>query len=134
MSHGNVMAFAKALDIDDFSAAARFVADDCVYDAPTSQRVGAEAIMASYAENAKWARGVFDSLEFKSDVEMQSSRTAVITYTDITRHGGVDHTYRCRQVVDLDADGMICGIRHDEIPGEREALEAFLKQAGVKRE
>ncbi len=133
MGHSNVVAFAEALDKDDFALAIGFVVDHCVYDAPSGQIVGAKAIMDSYAQNAAWARKAFDSLEFKSHVEMRSPVEALIEYTDITEHKGVHHTYRCQQIVTLDGDGLICKIRHREIPGQQEALNAFLEEVGVKR-
>ena len=134
MSLTTVSAFARALDEDDFAAASRYISPDCVYDSPADRLVGPEAIMAAYAKNAEWARRTFDSLTFKSDVEMLSPSEAVITYTDITRHAGFDHTYRCRQRVSLTANGLICKIRHEEIPGQHEQLEAFFEKVGIVRE
>lgn len=133
MSHPNVVAFAEALDIDDFATAIQFLVADCVYDAPSGQIVGAKAIMKSYAKNAAWAREAFDSLEFKSHVEMLSPTEAVIEYTDITEHKGVGHTYRCQQIATIDGEGMIRAIVHREIPGQAEALNAFFEQVGVRR-
>jgi hypothetical protein len=133
MSHSNVITFAAALDNDDFATAIQFVTADCVYDAPSGQIIGAEAIMDSYAKNAAWARKAFDFLEFRSQVEMRSPTEAVVEYTDITEHNGVHHTYRCRQIATIDDKGMICAIKHYEIPEQQEKLNAFLERVGVKR-
>ena len=133
MNLTSVVAFAEALDRDDFDAAIRFVSDDCVYESPSGRIVGAAAIMDSYARNAAWARETFDRLEFKSHVEMRSPTEALIEYTDITEHKGVGHTYKCQQIVEIDGGGMICKITHHEVSGQAEALNAFFEKVGVKR-
>lgn len=133
MNHERVVAFAAALDKDEFETAIRFVANDCVYESPSGQIVGAAKIMDSYAKNAAWARDAFDNLEFRSHVDMRSPTEALIEYTDITKHEGVGHTYRCQQIVTIDEDGLICAIKHREIPGQAEALNAFFEKVGVQR-
>ena len=133
MSHSSVVAFAAALDKDDFETAIGFVTDDCVYDAPSGQIIGAKSIMDSYAKNAAWAREAFDSLEFRSHVETRSSSEAVVEYTDITVHRGIRHTYRCQQFVTINEEGKISAIKHREIPGQQEVLNAFFDKVGVKR-
>jgi len=126
--------FAEALDRDDFDAARDLLHENVVYDAPNGRLDSRDAVIDSYARNARWARRAFDELTFRSDVQMLATDRAEILYTDETMHRGVHHIYQCRQIITFDDTGRISHIEHREIPGEKEKLEAFLDRVGVKRE
>lgn len=126
--------FAEALDRDDFDTAAGMLAEHVIYDAPNGRLDSRDAVIDSYARNARWARQAFDELTFRSDVQMLATDRAEILYTDETMHRGVHHVYQCRQIITFDDTGRITHIEHREIPGEKEDLESFLDRVGVKRE
>jgi ketosteroid isomerase-like protein len=124
--------FAAALDADDFEGAARLLAEDCVYEIAGGGGTGPQAIIASYRSAAEWGRQNLHEVIFHSEVEESGEDWAAIRFTDRVRHGTSTHVYHCRQIVTVSA-GKICHIRHAEIPGEREALLAFFRAAGLKR-
>jgi len=129
--------FAEALDRDDFVAAEGLLAEACTYVSPSGVIDGAAEIIASYRGNSEWAHRTFDNIEFDSEVALidpSDSSRFLITYTDRTNHKGQRHEYRCCQIVTVGHDGKIVHIKHEEIPGEREKLEAYLKEVGVTRE
>jgi len=133
-SHQCVVAFAEALDRDDFVAAGGYLAAACTYESPSGVIEGAGEIIASYRRNSEWAHRTFDEITFDSQVDAIDERTFRITYFDETLHRGKPHEYRCCQIVTVGDDGKIVHIKHEEIPGEREKLEAYLKEVGVTRE
>ncbi len=127
-------AFAHALDRDDFVAAEGFLAPGCVYESPNEVLEGPAAIIAAYRGNAESAVRDFDKIEYDSIVEPAGGNAARITYVDRITHHGKSHEYRCRQVVEVGDDGKIVHIKHEEIPGKREALLAYLDEVGIVRE
>lgn len=125
---------AQALDADDFPAARALLADDCVYETGSETHHGLDEILASYAAASAWAHRVFDEVRYESAVEPVAGATATVSFTDyLLKAGGRWHRHRCRQEFTLGADGRIARIVHREIPGEREALEAYLLESGIER-
>lgn len=90
------LAFARALDRDDFDEAMSHLALLCVYHSPNGKIVGAVDVIASYRHNAEWARATFDNIEFESEVEQVDAHGYRITYIDRTTHQGQSHEYRER--------------------------------------
>ncbi len=125
---------AAALDRSDFEAARPLLADSCTYRMRDEVLAGAEAILASYARNAEWAERSFDRIEYESEVHPAADGRARILFTDRTLHRGVRHVYRCEQLVAVDANGRVGEITHVDLPGQSEALAAFLDRVGVARE
>ena len=129
-----VAALARALDADDLAAARTLLADDCVYEAGSGTHRGPEAIVASYGEASARARRAFDEVRYASEVGPAAGATVTVTFTDyLLKAGGRWHRYRCRQVFTVGAAGRIVRIVHREIPGEREALEAYFRECGIER-
>jgi len=126
-------AFAVSLDHEDFDAATTFLDDSCTYDSPVGSVQGAAEIIDSYRKNAEWAADAFDELRYESAIELQPDGTVLITYTDNTVHSGMTHKYQCQQVLTFNECGKIAHITHQEIEGQKEALEGFLKRCGIKR-
>lgn len=131
---------AAALDRDDFVMASGFVHPECVYESPGGRMVGRDAIIDSYRKNAEWARAAFDRIEYESSVEPMADGRFRVTYTDRTWHTPrttapepLAHVYQCQQILTVNEDGLITHIEHVEIPGQRQALEAYLTKCGVKR-
>jgi hypothetical protein len=126
-----VRALARALDADDFEAAARWISLGCEYDARGEILRGREAIIASYAASSAWGREHL-SVAYTSEVEPPIGREVPVLFTDDLGHGERTHRYRCRQRFTVGGDGLIERIMHEEIPGEREKLEAFFRQCGIE--
>jgi hypothetical protein len=131
--HRVAQSLATALDRDDFIEAARFLATDCIYETGTETKIGSAAILASYAGSSTWGRQRFDELRYQSEVGVPSGDTVAVTYVDDIAVGGRRHTYRCRQHLTVNAEGRIGRIVHEELAGEREALDRFFAECGVVR-
>lgn len=125
--------FAAALDADDFEAAMKLLSPGCVYQRSREIEIrGPEQIIQSYKESSKRAREMFDSVLYSSDVMSTSETAAELLFLDHLEAGGESHVYRARQHLDFDIDGAIIRIRHEEIPGEREKLDKFIKELGLE--
>ena len=132
MSLERVKQFAAALDREDWATARAFLAEHCAYQCGTERVHGPEAILASYRESAAWGRQNLESVRYESAVR-EGTRGFVITYTDVIEHRGAGHRYRCEQRVLVGDDGLVAHIEHRELPGEKEALDAYWQAIGVKR-
>jgi hypothetical protein len=127
-------AFAAALDADDWTAAGRRLADECVYERGDEVLRGRAAILGSYAAASAWARNHLDDVRYESEIEAVDGGSATVRFTDyLVKAGGFFHRHRCRQTLFADDAGSFVRIVHHEIPGEREALEGFLRRCGLER-
>jgi SnoaL-like protein len=125
---------ARLLDQDDFPAARALLDDACVYQTVRETLRGPDAIVESYRAASTWARRTFDEVRYESGVESVAGGTARVTFVDyVLKAGHGWHRYRCQQEFTVGADGLIAHIVHRELPGEREALDAFFAVCGVKR-
>ena len=125
--------FARALDREDYDAAAACIHPECAYVVAGACHRGPDAIVSSYREAGVWGAANLDAVEFESSVRLEADRRAVVTFVDHLRRRGEGWTYRCEQVLDFDEDGLIRRIEHRELPGEAEALRAFFERVGVDR-
>lgn len=129
-----VARLARALDADDFAAARACLGDDCVYIGAKDTCRGPDAIIGSYAEASAWGHRTFDEIRYESEIGPAEGATVPVTFTDyLLKAGGRWHRYRCRQAFTVGAGGLIVLITHHELPGEREALEAYFRECGVER-
>jgi hypothetical protein len=127
--------FAAALDADDFEAAEDLLFPDCVYERSKDVEIrGAESIIHSYRESSNKARRIFDTVHYTSDVMSSSETTAELLFADHLEAKGKTHIYRSRQYLEFDRKGAIIGIQHEEIPGERDRLNIFIEESGLKNE
>lgn len=124
--------FAAALDRCDFVEATQYLAPDCRYETGHGELVGPDAIIASYRESAEWGSQALDQVVYESAVEERDGSFRVL-YTDRITHEGQAFEYRSCQRLWLNAAGLVARIVHEELPGEREALQAFFARCGVKR-
>ena len=122
------VAFAAALDAEDYAAAERLLAGDCRYDAPQGEIIGPAEIIASYRRSGDAAHRVFDEVDFRHEIGAEADGGCTIRYLDYVTLAGTTHTHRCEQVV-RSVDGKIVHIVHQDIPGERESLRAFVRSA-----
>jgi len=120
--------FAMALDTEDYATARTLLSNDCLYEIGAQTLIGIDAIVASYQKDSNEAPKRFDAIEYASAVESTGTNTAVIKFTDRVRLADEWHDYYCMQHVTTNHDGLIGSIRHEEIPGQRETLNAFEKR------
>lgn len=125
--------FARGLDTEAYALARPCLDAACRYEIGEETLVGPDAILASYRANGDWAALHFESIAYESAVAFEASGEAVITFVDLLRHAGREHVHRCTQRLAFDATGRIVRIVHCDLPGEREALRAFLEAVGIDR-
>lgn len=123
--------FAAALDAEDYGALQGLLSVDCEYVASSGVLVGPEAIIASYRKASAWAKANIDSVTYASSVRVADGDLAIVTFVDLLEGSGLRHSYSCEQSVAIGADGEIRRIVHLEIPGQRDAVDSFLRQIGV---
>ena len=124
--------FAGALDRCDFAEAQAYLSEDCHYQIGQETLIGPEAIIASYRDSAEWGRRTLDQVVYESQVTQDEKGLSVL-YVDRITHGGVTHEYHCRQHLWLNDAGKVERIVHEELPGEREKLDKFFADRGVRR-
>lgn len=125
-------AFAEALDRDDFDVARPLLHEACAYTIRDKVLNGPEAILASYRAATEDAHAKFDRVEYASRVSMMAPNVAVIEFSDVLTHKGWTHHHKCHQQLTLDSAGQIIAIEHQDLPGEREAILAYLKKVGLE--
>jgi len=125
--------FATALDDEDYAALEVLLSDDCRYDSPRGMLLGADLVLNSYRKATNWTKSNIQHVRYESTVRRDSEDAAIVTFLDKFEHAGHRHTYTCEQLLHIDTSGRICRIVHVEIPGEREAVDAFLDSIGVRR-
>jgi len=124
--------FAVALDTHDYTALAGLLARECEYVATGGTFIGPERIIAAYRNVAGWMKASFDKVSYRSSVRL-GAKGAVVTFVDDVERSGLPHVYTCEQELSFDAEGRIRRIVNVELPGEREAADAFLHKVGVER-
>lgn len=120
------MGLAKDLDAENYQAAEIRLAVGCIYKFRGRTIKGPRAIMGSYRSNGEKARRQFDEVVYQSSVVPLSANEARIEYIDRLTIAGDTHVHRCYQRVCIDGDGLVCGITHVDLDGQREALQQFL--------
>jgi hypothetical protein len=125
--------FARALDRCDFAEAGRYLSTDCHYQTGHEELIGPEAVLASYSENAEWASRALERVVYESEIEAGAGSNPTVLFIDRITQGGHIHEYRCRQRLSVNYAGKIVRIVHEELPGERERLDEFLRRCGISR-
>lgn len=125
-------AFATALDRADYRTAAALLAEDVEYATDRRTLRGPPEVIGSYREHDEWTRRNLQSVDYESATRVDGD-LVVVTFIDRLAHCGLTHTYACEQLLWIDQRGLIRRIEHREIPGQREAVEAFLARLGIKR-
>lgn len=125
---------ALALNADDFPAVRALLAKSCVYELRDQKLTGPEAIAGSYAAASASARRDFDDVRYESEMVGIAGATATVLFTDyLAVAGGHWHRHRCQQRFTVGPGGRVAHILHVDLPGEREALEEFLRARGIRR-
>ncbi len=125
-------AFAAALDADDFERARPLLATQCHYAVRGTSLVGPDAILASYAEATRFAHALVDEVAYESRA-VEDDAGLRILFTDVLRHRGREHRHQCVQRLTVNAEGCIERIVHEDLSGEKEALNAFLDACAIVR-
>jgi hypothetical protein len=129
---GVAQALAHALDAEDYTTARRMIDTDAVYVLEERVIEGAEAIIASYAEAGTFVRRTFEEFRYESAVEVLADGRASVLYTDyLARPPARWHRHRTRQLLTIGAGGLVVRIENEDLPGEREALQAYLAETGT---
>jgi hypothetical protein len=123
--------FARALDRDDYTAAAAMLAPECSYSTGDGTIFGIKPILDSYATNSRWARENLDTVEYESALARAGERSASITFIDRITKGTEHFDHQCQQTFHVDARGLITRIEHHDLPGERDRLSAFFEKCGI---
>jgi len=118
--------FASSLDAEDYQRTLSLLAGHCIYDSPTGQLTGPVAIVSSYREPGDLARERFDSIVYRHRVVPLGEGWYQIEFIDELVAGSRSHVFRCNQRVRIDK-GQIVRIIHEEIPGQRDRLNAFMQ-------
>lgn len=118
--------FASSLDAEDYPRAIAFLADHCIYDSPTGQLSGPAATVGSYREQGDRARERLDSIAYRHEVIPLDGDWYQIEFIDELVANRRSHLFRCNQRVRIDK-GKIVHIIHEEIPGERDRLNTFMR-------
>jgi hypothetical protein len=129
-----VRELARALDRDDFTAAAGLIAPNCVYDTGRGVLSGTDDIVASYQSNSAWGRAQFDELLFQSKVAPPVGRRVEVRFVDILRKGKLEYRHECIQEFTVGKQGKVVKIVHQDLPGEIQALYEFFRQCGIEPE
>ena len=125
--------FGRALDQDDFETAKSLLSDSCEYFIGEDVLKGPQAIVDSYEKNMLEGRAKLDELEWgKSEVSQINERSYYVHFTDYLGHKGKKHIFRCKQLLNLDENGMIVLIRHISDEEEEGKLGAFYVKVGLK--
>lgn len=125
------LAWAAALDSDEFDRLPAMLTSSCSYRTPHGVIRGAEEIVASYRSNSHWAHETFDSIEWDSECRLEPGGTVLITFIDTTDHLGEHHVYRCQQRLWFDETSLIVRIDHLPIAEEERKLAEFLDRVGI---
>lgn len=126
---------AACLDAADHNGAAALLAPDCTYTFRGRTIQGGEAIIASYAAAHADALATFDSIAYESGVRAdEGAAAAIIRYGDIITHNGIEHRHECEQRITTgvgETGGLVVRIEHVDLPGQHEALNAWLMRVGL---
>jgi predicted N-acetyltransferase YhbS len=126
--HSVAMKFSKSLDADDFEAALQTLSPNCEYAFRGELIQSPDAIIHTYRVASEKAKCLFDRIEYKSEITEIGPDRVVVKFCDRLETHGQSHDYCSKQQLSFGPDGRIVRIDHDDIPGEREALDGFLEK------
>ena len=121
-----VLRFALALDEEDYATLATLIADDCEYVTRKGTIRGRQEVIRSYQTASALAKATVNSVTYESYVRSEPNGPMTVTFVDHLEHDGLRHSFSCEQVVYLGAEDRVFRIVHQELPGQREALDVFL--------
>ncbi len=125
--------FAHALDVDDFRGAAGLLEEGCLYRLRGEEIRGRERVIWSFTRASEWAHSNLDQVTYEHSVDTHSELNATIRFIDVFEHSGEKIVHECLMHVELGPNGPIRKLTLEELPGERERVDAFLNNVGVQR-
>lgn len=109
------------------------MAEQCRYQLGEEVLHGPIAICNSYEQNMLEGRAKLDELVWgEATVEALADDAFYIHFTDYLTHKGQQHIHRCKQRVEVGADGKIHCIEHIHNVQEQAKLDAFYVSVGLK--
>jgi len=126
---------AIALDQDDYETVASVLAEEVSYSIGEDVLVGREEVVGSYRAASEMARRLFDRVEYGHVVfATDDPDTFRISYSDRLTIGDESLTHMAEQHVTVAMEEAVTRIVNVELPGEREAVDAFLERHGLSRD
>jgi hypothetical protein len=97
-------------------------------------RPDVQAVVASYRDGSHLARRLFEEVVFSHVVVSDRIADSVLVdYRDELLAGGEWFSHRSRQRLTVEDGGLVSHIEDIPIPGEGEALAAFMQRHGIER-
>ena len=125
--------FGEYLDADDFESVKTLLTDDCRYEINSKLIIGKIPIVDSYESSLKEGKQKFDQLIWgKSKIKAINENEFEVHFSDFLTHQGITHNYKCKQLLLINSDLLIEKIIHQEFPGQKESLEKFYINVGLK--
>lgn len=124
--------FARALDAEDYLHAEVLLSPGCEYVCRGRRYIGPESIIDSYRQSGEDASHQFDRVEYKSSCELVGDDLVLIRFVDRLTRAGQSFTFECQQLVQIDQNGQIVRIDHQDLPGQCEALEEFKRNVRLR--
>lgn len=118
--------FTKALDADAFGPARSTLSPECQYSFNHKLLAGPDTIIQSYRDASEKAKRLFDQIDYRSELTEIGADRVVVKFWDRLEVRGQTYLYSSKQQLTFGPSGSIIRIDHEEIPGERERLDAFL--------
>lgn len=122
--------FARALDAENYTAAAALLSPGCEYTCRGTRYHGPAEIIETYRRSGESVQHDFDAATYESRCERLTQREALIHFVDRLTKSGQTFTFACQQLVEVDNSGQIVRIEHQDLPGQREALTEFKRKVG----
>ncbi len=122
--------FAKAVQRQDWDAAARLLAPDCSYFQIVRDVRGPQAIVECFQRDRKWGADQFDSVEQERSAAPGPDGRVSITCLYHVRHKGYSLTIKAEHVIELDDAGLIGRIEQVELASQANALFRFYARVG----
>ena len=133
MKENTAKKFGEYLDQDDFENFRTVLAENCNYEIGGQTLTTKDSIAGLYEKNMKEGKVKFDELVWgKSEIKKVSEDQYDVYFSDFLKHKGISHNYKCKQRITINSDNLVERIDHMELPGERESLDAYYSQVGLK--
>lgn len=129
-----VSILAQALDGDDFVTVRSLLDPDVTYGIGGELHRGPDAVVQSYSAGSAMARELFDQVDFDHTlVGLVAPRTVRVDFSDRLEVAGDVFDHHSVQDIEVGDDAAIVSIVDRPVDGQRERLDAFMKDHGLTR-
>lgn len=126
---------ARALDADDYTAAASTMAEDVEYTIGDESFRGPDAVVASYRAASDMAHRLFDQVRYDHQVMTTADRNVFrISYSDELTVGDETLGHKAEQHVTVTPGVGVIRIVNVDVAGEKEKVDAFMERHGLSRD